>query len=111
MNKLKERTYYNNLLDIYGELLSSKQRSILRDDLCMDLSMSEIADNNKITRAAVNDAIQKAKSKLDFYESKLKIYEKQRDSLEIIADLKENCTNPEDLRLLNKLEEIHKNAI
>ncbi|MCD8209880.1 MAG: DNA-binding protein [Coprobacillus sp.] len=111
MNKLEERAYYNNLLDIYGELLSSKQRSILRDDLCMDLSISEIADNNRISRAAVNDAIQKGKAKLDAYESKLHLNEKQSECLDIIADLEEKCTNAEELRLLKRLEELHKNAI
>ncbi len=59
MTKVEEREYFNNLLEIYGDLLSSKQRSMLFDDLCLDLSISELADNYGISRAAVNDAIQK----------------------------------------------------
>ncbi len=104
MTKVEEREYYNNLLEIYGDLLSAKQRSMLFDDLCLDLSISELADNYGISRAAVNDAIQKGKAKLESYEKKLQLYEKHVKSDEIIAKLKSNTTDHRTRQLLDELE-------
>lgn len=64
------------LYDIYGKLLTKRQSDILNDYCNNDLSLSEIAENNKITRQAVNDNIKKGESKLLEYESKLKIMKK-----------------------------------
>ena len=48
------------LCQIYGKLLTKKQYEIITDYYDNDLSLSEIAENNKITRQAVRDIIKKS---------------------------------------------------
>ena len=47
------------LCEVYGNLLTKKQLSILQDYYDKDLSLSEIAQNQEITRQAVRDIIKK----------------------------------------------------
>ena len=59
------------LCDLYGKLLTQKQFYFLNDYYNNDLSLSEIAENNQITRQAVRDIIKKGEKKLFEYEEKL----------------------------------------
>ena len=59
------------LCDLYGKLLTQKQFDFLNDYYNNDLSLSEIAENNQITRQAVRDIIKKGEKKLFEYEEKL----------------------------------------
>ena len=52
------------LCQIYGKVLTEKQYELLNDYYNNDLSLSEIAENNNITRQAVRDIIKKAENKL-----------------------------------------------
>lgn len=49
------------LWQIYGKLLTEKQYKVLNDYYNEDLSLSEIAQNNDISRQAVRDLIKKGK--------------------------------------------------
>ena len=60
----KEKIKIGILFGIYGKLLTEKQYELLNDYYNNDLSLSEIAENNNITRQAVNDVINKGKNKL-----------------------------------------------
>ncbi len=60
------------LLDFYGEILTEKQRDYLSFYYNDDLSLSEIAENEGITRQGVRDAIKRAENQLLDIESKLK---------------------------------------
>ena len=59
------------LCELYGKLLTKKQYEFLNDYYNNDLSLSEIAENNNITRQAVRDNIKKGEKKLFEYEEKL----------------------------------------
>lgn len=75
------------LCQIYGNLLTKKQLSILEDYYNQDLSLSEIAENKNITRQAVRDIIKKGESKLFELEEKLGIMKrmfKQEEKIAII---------------------------
>ena len=48
-----------NLLEIYSPLLSEKQREYLEDHFENDLSISEIAKNNNVSRQAIFDNIKR----------------------------------------------------
>ena len=68
------------LFDYYGELLTERKRSIMEMYLSDDMSLSEIAECMKISRAAVFDALKSAEKKLEGYEEKLgliKAYERR----------------------------------
>ncbi len=100
MELLEKRLYYIELLPLYGELLSDTQKAILEDYLECDLSLSEIADNRGISRAAVDDAIKKGMKKLDAFESKLELKNKKQKIVENIQVLREkfgNCKEFEEI--------------
>ena len=59
------------LAELYGKLLTEKQYEYINDYYNNDLSLSEIAENNNITRQAVRDIIKKGEKKLFEYEEKL----------------------------------------
>lgn len=59
------------LLDFYGEMLTEKQRDFLGYYYNDDLSLSEIAENEGITRQGVRDSIKRAESQLLEMEEKL----------------------------------------
>lgn len=64
------------LLDLYGEALTNKQRDYLNYYYNDDLSLSEISENEGITRQGVRDAIKRAEAVLFDMESKLKFSQK-----------------------------------
>ena len=66
------------LIEIYGNLLTEKQLDILDSYYNLDLSLSEIAENNEITRQAVRDIIKKGEKKLFEFEEKLQIMKKMQ---------------------------------
>ena len=66
------------LIEIYGNLLTEKQLDILDSYYNLDLSLSEIAENNNITRQAVRDIIKKGEKKLFEFEEKLQIMKKMQ---------------------------------
>ena len=71
---IDENIKLGNLIDIYGDFLSDKQKNMILCYVNNDMSLAEIAENEGITRVAVLDAIKKAKQKLFEYEERLKIY-------------------------------------
>ena len=64
------------LYDLYGKILTDKQSEFIDNYYNNDLSLAEIAENNKITRQAVRDNIKKAEKKLFEYEEKLSFMKK-----------------------------------
>ena len=107
MELLEKRLYYIDLLHLYGELLSVTQKDILTDNLEFDLSLSEIASNREISRAAVEDAIKKGKNKLEDIENKL-------GSLKVLQQIRisiENTDNPEMISQLQEMERMMKHGI
>ncbi|MEG0229659.1 MAG: putative DNA-binding protein, partial [Oscillospiraceae bacterium] len=64
------------LLDFYGQLLTEKQKQVMEFYYNDDLSLSEIAENEGITRQGVHDAIKRGESILKETEEKLKLAEK-----------------------------------
>ena len=83
---MKEFVYYNCLFDLYSELLTEKEQETFRDYYQEDLSLAEIAEENNISRTAVQKTIKNVLEKLNYYEDKLNIFhknEKLRKILEI----------------------------
>lgn len=59
------------LFDFYGEMLTQKQKDFLNYYYNDDLSLSEIAENEGITRQGVRDAIKRAEAQLYDMEERL----------------------------------------
>ena len=64
------------LLDFYVEMLTHKQHDFLVYYYDEDLSLSEIAENEGITRQGVRDAIKRAENQLFEMESRLGLAKK-----------------------------------
>ena len=81
---MEEFVYYNNLFDVYGSLLTEKEQLTFKDYYQEDLSLSEIANENNVSRAAVQKTIKTVLDKLKYYEDMLHTYDKNvklRESL------------------------------
>ena len=69
------------LLDFYGEVLTEKQREMLRQYYNDDLSLSEIGENFGITRQGARDAIKHGENALK----------------QMVIDARFECTGPQGL--------------
>ena len=94
--------YYNNLFDIYSELLTVKEKETFSLYYQEDLSLSEIADNNNISKSAVGKMVKTILEKLDNYEKILKIYNTKKQLLILLQE-------EEIEKLKNKLKKILNN--
>lgn len=63
------------LYDFYGELLTEHQRTVYGELVTNDMSLSEIAEEQGISRQAVHDIIKRCDKQLETYESKLHLLE------------------------------------
>ena len=77
----------SQLLDVYGGLLGEKQRLLCELYFDEDLSLSEISENEGITRQGVRDALMRAQNQLSTYEEALGIIKKtealRREALKV----------------------------
>ncbi len=64
------------LYDFYGELLTDHQRHVYEDVVFNDMSLSEIAEEQGISRQGVHDLIKRCDRILAGYEEKLRMVEK-----------------------------------
>lgn len=91
------------LCQIYGKVLTEKQYEVLNDYYNNDLSLSEIAENNNITRQAVRDIIKKGENKLYELEERIGFMNKILEEEKVLANIQEHLT--EVLNRLNQIEE------
>ena len=68
---MEKAVYLSLLLDFYGELLTEKQREYADLYYNENLSLSEIAENDGISRQAVRDALLRAEAALRSTEDKI----------------------------------------
>ena len=98
------------LCQIYGKLLTEKQYELINDYYNNDLSLSEIAENNKITRQAVRDIIKKGENKLFELEEKLKFMKimiKQQNQIQEIliqlTKIQQTSSDKKNAKILNNI--------
>ena len=100
------------LCQLYGKLLTEKQYLFIEDYYNNDLSLSEIAENNNITRQVVRDNIKKGEKKLFEYEEKLKFMKRtlnQEKKIEkVLSELTKIQKDYSDKQISNVLENIKK---
>ena len=76
------------LFDFYGDMLTEKQRDVVELYYNDDLSLSEIAENEGITRQGVRDSIKRGEAVLLEMEERLglaKRFRKMQDGIERIV--------------------------
>ena len=97
------------LYDFYGELLTPHQRRIYEDVVFNDMSLSEIAAEQGISRQGVHDLVRRCDKTLADYEEKLKLVEKFRQTKRMVEDIRQltrEYQKTQDMSLIQKIEQI-----
>ena len=109
---MEEKVKISILCQIYGKMLTQKQYELINDYYNNDLSLSEIAENNHITRQAVRDIIKKGENKLFELEEKLAFMEKTlkqekqlQQILEELSKIEETSSDKKVEKILNHIRE------
>ena len=100
---MEKKVQIGMLCEIYGKLLTKKQYSILNDYANEDLSLTEIAENNNITRQAVRTILVKSKNKLQEYEKDLKFMQKETKIKEQIEKLEQTNIDEKQKKIIEKI--------
>ncbi|MCR5146904.1 MAG: putative DNA-binding protein [Clostridia bacterium] len=90
------------LCQLYGKVLTEKQYEVLTDYYNNDLSLSEIAENNNITRQAVRDIIKKGENKLYELENGISLMKKVMQEEKIITKIKNELNEIKEITNSNK---------
>jgi predicted DNA-binding protein YlxM (UPF0122 family) len=102
MEKIVRLAY---LYDIYGGLLTEKQRQIFSLYVNEDVTVSEIAELTGVSRQAVSDLIRRIEKILVSYDDKLRLFEKYLQNLETADALHALVAeNEEAARLIDELK-------
>lgn len=102
---LENLEYKGMLYDFYGELLTQHQKKIYEDAILNDLSLSEIADEQGISRQGVHDLIKRCDKILAGYENKLHLVEKFSRIKLNIQQINRLTDNEQIKRLSNEIIE------
>ena len=96
---MEELIYYTMLYDIYGSLLTEKQKEYFEEYYFKNLSLSELATKYNISRNAIHKQIKETIKRLENYEDKLKLAKKNEMLENIIKK-----TSDEEIK--RKLKEV-----
>lgn len=107
MEDLQKSIFVNELFDIYGDLLSPTQHKMIQIYYGLDLSLSEIASQENISRNAIHDAIKKGVDSLIHFEEKLHILEHKKS----IENKLEQVKNSFDEETYQKIYDIFKEVL
>ena len=76
------------LYDMYGELLTERQRKCLDLHYLQDLSLGEIAAELGVSRQAINDILHRTIETLEQYEEKLKLLEQDENRTKLLLNIR-----------------------
>ena len=109
---MEKKVEISMLWQIYGKLLTEKQYEYINYYYNNDLSLSEIAENDSITRQAVRDIIKKGERKLFEFEEKLlfmkKTIDQEKKIQKALGKLTKIQKDSSDKQISSILEEIKK---
>ena len=102
---MEEKVEISILLNLYGNLLTETQKSYMDLYYNQDYSLSEIGDNENITRQAVRTILVKSKKKLYEYEQKLKFMQKENNIKKLLEEIKNTKSEEEKQKYIKKIQE------
>lgn len=109
MEKLLEQTL---LYDFYGELLTEHQKQIYEDVVLNDYTLSEVAQEQGISRQGVHDLIKRCNRILQEYEAKLHLVERFltiKNRIEEMENTLRDAETPDKEQLTRQLQDILEN--
>ncbi len=86
--QIDELNILTQLFDLYGNLLSNKQRAVMDKFLNLDIGESELAELMGETRQSIHDAIAKAKKQLYLIEQKCQFAKISSDAKQKLTEVK-----------------------
>ena len=89
VDKLDEIVQLSILYDFYGELLSDHKKQIFEDYILNDLSLSEIAQEQGLSRQGVHDIVKRCIAQLKEYEDKLSLIKKFNTIKDKVGEIKD----------------------
>ncbi|HHU23894.1 MAG: sigma factor-like helix-turn-helix DNA-binding protein [Bacilli bacterium] len=105
LDLVQKKHYYNCLYGFYGKLLTDKQQQIFELSFYQDWSLAEIAEELKVSRNAVFDALKTVENLLDGFEEKLALYAKEK-ALQDLLNSYETKVNQAGSELIKKIREM-----
>ena len=96
---MKKLVYYTMLYDIYGSLLTYKQKEYFEDYYFKNLSLSELATKYNISRNAIHKQLKETIKRLENYEDNLRLAKKNEMLERIIETIS-------DEEIKRKLQEV-----
>ncbi len=106
IEKLEEIVQLSILYDFYGELLSDHKKQIFEDYVLNDLSLSEIATEQGISRQGVYDIVRRCTLELKEYEAKLSLVCKFKSMKDKINSIKTIVSEAEHTMDMANIKEI-----
>lgn len=87
-DKLKEKVELSILFDFYGDLLKEHNKHIFEDYILNDLSLSEIGEEQNISRQGVYDIVKRCSKQLKDCEDKLNLITKFEQTKKMVNQIK-----------------------
>lgn len=84
---MEDIVYYNELYDLYGELLTDKQKQYFEDYYFNNYSFSEMAEKYDVSRNAVFKQIHIVTDRLREYEEILCLKSKREKIMDLLKDV------------------------
>lgn len=90
------------LFDLYGGLLTERQREFYDLHYMRDLSLAEISEHYGVSRQAVHDTLTRGECYLERVEASLRLLERIQAVLEVVSQAGDTCRKLQD-RLQDQL--------
>lgn len=104
---MKNIVKYARLLDLYGDLLTSKQYDAMELYYYMDLTLEEIAQNYGVSKQAVHYTIKNAETKIEKADERFHFAQKceqiEERVNEVIAEIKKGTASDIIIEKLSKV--------
>ena len=108
-NDIEKYINQGTLYDFYGRLLTVHQQRIYEDVVFNDFSLSEIAENEGISRQGVSDLIKRCNKALVSYEEKLGLIKKFDETKSYVKEIQRIVgiyQNIKDEKLIVEINEL-----
>lgn len=103
MEKIVQQTL---LFDFYGELLTEHQQRIYEDVVCNDMSCSEVATEQGVSRQGIHDLVKRCNRQLEEYEDKLHLVQKFLDIQAKVRRMRVEAIAAEEENRMPDMQEI-----
>ncbi|MDO4988574.1 MAG: sigma factor-like helix-turn-helix DNA-binding protein [Synergistes sp.] len=87
---LERRVRDGEMLDLYGELLTDKQRDVFRMYVMCDFTLAEIGKSIGVSRQGVHDLITRSRERMEMFDRTFRLCDKRGKLKEIKKITEEN---------------------